>query len=50
MRAVRVWLIVILFLMRLAPETPAAAPDIRENLEYQISLWPWSDVTLILFT
>jgi hypothetical protein len=54
MRAGRVWLIIILFLLRLAPATIAAAPaklvaapDIRENLEYQISLGPWSDVARV---
>jgi Protein of unknown function (DUF3108) len=47
MRAVRVWLIIILLLLYLAPATLAAAPDIRENLEYQISLGPWSDVARV---
>ncbi len=54
MRAGRVWLIVILFLLRLAPAplaaappTLAAAPDIREDLEYQVSLGPWSDVARV---
>src|SRR4030043_118856 len=54
MRAGRFWLIIILFLLRLAPATLAAAPptltaapDIRENLEYQISLGPWSDVARV---
>ena len=54
MRAGRVWLIIILFLLGLAPAalaaapaTIAAAPDIRENLEYQISLGPWSDVARV---
>ncbi len=54
MRAWRVWLIIILFLLRLAPATFAAgpatltaAPDIRENLEYQVSLGPWSDVARV---
>ena len=54
MRARRVWLISILFLLSLtpatlasAPATLAAAPDIRENLEYQISLGPWSDVARV---
>ena len=54
MRAGRVWLIIILFLLRLAPATLAAdpatiaaAPDIRENLEYQVSLGPWSDVARV---
>ncbi len=47
MRAVRVWLIIILFLLRLAPDALAAVPDIRENLEYQISLGPWSDVARV---
>jgi hypothetical protein len=47
MFALRVWLIIILFLLRLAPDTLAAAPDIRENLEYQISLGPWSDVARV---
>ena len=54
MRAGRVWLIIMLFLLRLAPATLAAgpatlsaAPDIRENLEYQVSLGPWSDVARV---
>jgi len=54
MRAGRVWLIIILFLMGLAPgaiaatpATIASAPDVRENLEYQISLGPWSDVARV---
>jgi hypothetical protein len=54
MRAMRVWLIIILFLLGLAPaklgatpDTLAATPDIRENLEYQISLGPWSDVARV---
>lgn len=47
MRAVRVGLIIILFLLRLAPDTLAAGPDIRENLEYRISLGPWSDVARV---
>ena len=54
MRAGRVWLIIILFLLHLAPATfaagpatLAAAPDIRENLEYQVSLGPWSDVARV---
>jgi hypothetical protein len=47
MRAGRVWLIMIMFLLPLAPATFAAAPDIRENLEYQISLGPWSDVARV---
>ena len=54
MRTGRVWLIIILFLMRLAPATLAAAPatisaepEIRENLEYQISLGLWSDVARV---
>ena len=46
MRAGRLWLIIILFLLRLAPAT-LAAPDIRENLEYQISLGLWSDVARV---
>ena len=54
MRIVRVWPIIILFLLCLAPATLAATPatlaavpDIRENLEYQISLGPWSDVARV---
>ena len=47
MRAVRVCLIMILFLLYLAPATLAAAPDLREDLEYQISLGPWSDVARV---
>jgi hypothetical protein len=47
MRALRVWLLIILFFLPLAPDTLAAAPDIRENLEYQISLGPWSDVARV---
>ncbi len=46
--------VVIFVLLRLAPATLpagpatiAAAPDIRENLEYQISLGPWSDVARV---
>ncbi|MGA8570983.1 MAG: DUF3108 domain-containing protein [Desulfobaccales bacterium] len=44
----------ILFLLGLAPATLAAgpatlsaAPEIRENLEYQVSLGPWSDVARV---
>ena len=54
MRAGRVWLMSILFLLGLAPAalaaapaTIAAAPDVRENLEYQISLGLWSDVARV---
>jgi len=54
MRAGRVWLISILFLLSLAPATPAAAPEtlaaapnIRENLEYQVSLGVWADVARV---
>ena len=54
MGARRVWLISILFLLGLAPgalaaapATISAAPDIRENLEYQISLGLWSDVARV---
>ncbi|MGB6067520.1 MAG: DUF3108 domain-containing protein [Desulfomonilaceae bacterium] len=54
MRTGRVWLIIILFLMRPAPAMLAAAPatisaepEIRENLEYQVSLGPWSDVARV---
>ena len=54
MRAGRVCLIIILLLLGLAPATLAAgpatlsaAPEIRENLEYQISLGPWSDVARV---
>ena len=54
MRAGRVWLIIILFLLRLAPAalaadtaTLAAEPEIRENLEYQVSLGLWSDVARV---
>jgi len=36
-----------LFLLGLAPATLAAAPNIRENLEYQISLGLWSDVARV---
>ena len=40
-----------LLLLQLAPGplpvAAAAAPDIRENLEYQISLGPWSDVARV---
>jgi hypothetical protein len=50
----RVWLVVIVFLLALAPGAPAvtpaaitAAPEVRENLEYQISLGPWSDVARV---
>ena len=50
----RVGLIMILFLLGLAPAalaaapaTIAAAPNVRENLEYQISLGPWSDVARV---
>ena len=54
MRAGRVCLILILFLLRLAPATLAAgpatltaAPETLENLEYQVSLGPWSDVARV---
>jgi len=54
MHAGRVCLIIILLLLRLAPATLAAgpatlsaAPEIREKLEYQISLGPWSDVARV---
>jgi hypothetical protein len=47
MRAARVWLIIILVFIGLAPGALAAALDIRENLEYQISLGPWSDVARV---
>jgi hypothetical protein len=54
MRAARVWLIVTMVLLGLAPEafaaapaTIAAAPEVLENLEYQISLGPWSDVARV---
>ncbi len=47
MRAMRVWITIILFLLCQAPATLAAASDIRENLEYQISLGPWSDVARV---
>ena len=54
MRAARVWLIIILLFLGLAPgalaaapATIAAAPEVRENLEYQISLGPWSDVARV---
>ena len=47
MRAVRVWLISVLFLLGLLPAALAAGPDVRENLEYQISLGPWSDVARV---
>ncbi|MGO9176833.1 MAG: DUF3108 domain-containing protein [Desulfobaccales bacterium] len=54
MCAGRICLIIILLLLRLAPATLAAgpatlsaAPEIRENLEYQISLGPWSDVARV---
>ena len=47
MRATRVWLMSILFLLGLAPAGLAAAPvmitaapDVRENLEYQITCRP----------
>ena len=46
----RVLLLVIL-LLQLAPGplsvAAAPAPDIRENLEYQVSLGPWSDVARV---
>ena len=29
------------------PATITAAPEVRENLEYQISLGPWSDVARV---
>ena len=32
---------------RRCPGQIAAAPDVRENLEYQISLGPWSDVARV---
>jgi len=54
MRAVKVWLISTLFLLCLAPATLpagpatiAAAPAVRESLEYQVSLGPWSDVARV---
>jgi Protein of unknown function (DUF3108) len=50
----RVWFIIIVFLLGLAPRalasapaTTAGTPDTRENLEYQISLGPWSDVARV---
>ena len=30
-----------------APATITAAPEVRENLEYQVSLGPWSDVARV---
>ena len=47
MRAGRVWLIIIFFLLGSAPAALAGVPDIRENLEYQVSLGPWSDVARV---
>ena len=47
MPAGRVWLISIWLLLGLAPGAVAAAPDVRENLEYQVSLGPWSDVARV---
>lgn len=47
MRAARVWFIILWFLLSLVPAAPAAGPDVRENLEYQISLGPWSDVARV---
>jgi Protein of unknown function (DUF3108) len=41
--------LVIIFHLALAPSLGAAAiaPDIRENLRYQVSLGPWSDVARV---
>lgn len=47
MRIARVWLIMALFLLGLAPGALAAPPAIRENLEYQVSLGLWSDVARV---
>src|SRR4030042_3448862 len=54
MRVGRVWLVFILLFLGLAPgalaaapATIAAAPEVRENLEYQISLGLWSDVARV---
>lgn len=47
MRVGRVWLIIIWLFIGLAPGALAAAPEVRENLEYQISLGPWSDVARV---
>jgi hypothetical protein len=54
MRAGRVWLISLVVLVGLAPGVLAAAPatitpppEVRENLEYRISLGPWSDVARV---
>jgi hypothetical protein len=47
MRAGRVWLLILWFLLGLAPAAFAAAPNLREDLEYQISLGPWSDVARV---
>ncbi len=50
----RIWLISIMVLLGLAPGAHAvspaaiaAAPKVRENLEYRISLGPWSDVARV---
>jgi hypothetical protein len=64
MRAERIWLISIVFFFGLAPGVLAAPPaastappvastapaEVRENLEYQISLGPWSDVARVHLT
>jgi hypothetical protein len=68
MRVGRVWLIIIVLLLGLAPgalaagpatisaprpplaaapATITAAPEVRESLEYQVSLGPWSDVARV---
>ena len=54
MRAGRIWLIGIVVFLGLAPgvlaappATITAPPEVRENLEYQISLGPWSDVARV---
>jgi len=47
MRAGRVCLIITLLFLSLAPGALTAAPAVRENLEYQISLGPWSDVARV---
>jgi hypothetical protein len=54
MHSERVWLVMIMFLLALAPgalataqATGTAGPEVRENLEYQISLGPWADVARV---
>jgi hypothetical protein len=54
MRAGRIWFVSIVILLGLglgaladAPAPIAGAPNVRENLEYRLSLGPWSDVARV---